>query len=178
MQEVINVAKMIGSPSALTREQGGLIFDAIVPKLKDGKIVTLDFGDVESIITPFLNVSIGKLYEKFSSKELEERLRAQNVFNLGDVEYAILETSGQLSVIQKPNKRNTIPEDFNIMPEYEGIPYDLVIDGEIMRENLQKIGKDETWLKKQLEPFKIKSEEALVVTFDGKGNIFCQKKET
>ena len=55
MQEVINVAKMIGSPSALTREQGGLIFDAIVPKLKDGKIVTLDFGDVESIITPFLN---------------------------------------------------------------------------------------------------------------------------
>lgn len=105
-------------------------------------------------------------------------MRAQNVFNLGDVEYAILETSGQLSVIQKPNKRNTIPEDFNIMPEYEGIPYDLVIDGEIMRENLQKIGKDEIWLKKQLEPFKIRSEEALVVTFDGKGNIFCQKKET
>ena len=69
---------MIGSPSALTREQGGLIFDAIVPKLKDGKIVTLDFGDVESIITPFLNVSIGKLYEKFSSKELEERLRIVN----------------------------------------------------------------------------------------------------
>ena len=94
------------------------------------------------------------------------------------MEYAILETSGQLSVIQKPNKRNTIPEDFNIMPEYEGIPYDLVIDGEIMRENLQKIGKDETWLKKQLEQFKIKSEEAIVVTFDGKGNIFCQKKET
>ena len=44
------------------------------------------------------------------------------------VEYAILETSGQVTVIQKPNKRTTTPEDFNIMPEYEGIAYDLVVD--------------------------------------------------
>lgn len=115
--------------------------------------------------------------ERFTINELEERLRAANIINLGDVEYAILETSGQLTVIPKPNKRTTTPEDFNIEPEYEGIPYDLVIDGEIMRQNLQKIGKDENWLKKQLEKFNIKSEEALVVTFDGKGNIFCQKKE-
>lgn len=115
--------------------------------------------------------------ERFTINELEERLRAANIINLGDVEYAILETSGQLTVIPKPNKRTTTPEDFNIKPEYEGIPYDLVVDGEIMRQNLQKIGKDENWLKKQLEKFNIKSEEALVVTFDGKGNIFCQKKE-
>lgn len=115
--------------------------------------------------------------ERFTINELEERLRGANIMNLGDVEYAILETSGQITVIPKPNKRTTIPEDFNIEPEYEGIPYDLVIDGEIMRKNLLKIGKDEIWLKKQLEKFNIKSEEALVVTFDGKGNIFCQKKE-
>ena len=38
----------------------------------------------------------------------------------------------------EPNKRNAIPEDFGIMPEYEGLPYDLVVDGEIMRENLKK----------------------------------------
>ena len=71
--------------------------------------------------------------ERFTINELEERLRGNNIYNLGDVEYAILETSGQVTVIQKPNKRNTIPEDFNIMPEYEGIPYDLVIDGKIMK---------------------------------------------
>lgn len=61
--------------------------------------------------------------------------------NLGDVEYAILETSGQVTVIQKPEKRNTIPEDFNIVPEYEGIPYDLVVDGKVMNKNLKAIGK-------------------------------------
>lgn len=115
--------------------------------------------------------------ERFTINELEERLRGNNVVNLGDVEYAILETSGQVTVIQKPGKRNTIPEDFNIEPEYEGIPYDLVIDGKIMYKNLEALGKNYTWLKKQVEKFKIKPEEALVVTLDGKGQIFCQKKE-
>ena len=115
--------------------------------------------------------------EKFTINELQERLRQNNIFNLGDVEYAILETSGELSVIQKPEKRNTIPEDFGILPEYEGIPYDLVIDGKVMYENLKAIGKDYNWLLKQTKTFKIKPEEALVITFDGKGQIFCQEKE-
>ena len=116
--------------------------------------------------------------ERFTINELEERLRTDNVFNFGDVEYAILETSGQVTVIQKPEKRNTIPEDFNITPEYEGIPYDLVIDGKVMEKNLQQIGKDYNWLLIEVEKFGFKPEEALLVTYDGKGQIFCQKKET
>lgn len=115
--------------------------------------------------------------ERFTINELEERLRGNNINNIGDVEYAILETSGQLTVIQKPNKRNTIPEDFNIMPDYEGISYDLVIDGVIMRENLQKIGRNYEWLKKAVQKFGFNPEEALIVTLDGKGQIFCQKKD-
>ena len=115
--------------------------------------------------------------ERFTINELEERLRGNNVVNLGDVEYAILETSGQVTVIQKPEKRNTIPEDFNIVPEYEGIPYDLVVDGKVMNKNLKAIGKNYNWLKKQVDKFGMKPEEALVVTIDGKGQIFCQKKE-
>lgn len=115
--------------------------------------------------------------EKITINELEERLRQNDIFAIGDVEYAILETNGQLSVIQKPEKRNTIPEDFNIVPEYEGIPYDLVLDGKIMHDNLRKIGKNYTWLKKETEKFNMNPEEALVITFDGKGQIFCQRKE-
>ena len=114
--------------------------------------------------------------EKFTINELQERLRQNNIFNLGDVEYAILETSGQVTVIQKPEKRNAIPEDFNILPDYEGIPYDLVIDGKVMHENLKAIGKDYNWLKKEAKKFNIKPEEALVITYDAKEQIFCQKK--
>ena len=113
--------------------------------------------------------------ERFTINELEERIRSQNVNNLGDVEYAILETSGQITVIEKPNKRNTIPEDFGIMPEYEGIAYDLVIDGKIMKQNLKILGKNYNWLKKEVNKFGMEPENALVVTIDGKGNFFCQE---
>ena len=114
--------------------------------------------------------------ERFTINELQERLRNNNVVNISDVEYAILETSGQVTVIQKPNKRTTIPEDFNIMPEYEGIPYDLVVDGKIMHDNLKALGKNYSWLKKEVNKFKINPEEALLVTIDGRGQIFCQAK--
>ncbi len=112
--------------------------------------------------------------ERFTINELEERLRDNNIFNIGDVEYAILETSGQVTVIPKPSKRNTIPEDFNIEPKYEGISYDLVVDGKVMHKNLEKIGKNYIWLKKQTEKFGIKPEEALIVTIDGDNQFFCQ----
>ena len=115
--------------------------------------------------------------ERFTINELQERLRANNINNLADVEYAILETSGQVSIIQKPNKRTTIPEDFNIMPEYEGISYDLVVDGKIMNDNLKILNKTYGWLKKEVNKFNIEPEEALLVTVNAKGDIFCQKKE-
>ena len=115
--------------------------------------------------------------ERFTINELQEKLRGNGVVNLGDVEYAILETSGDVTVIQKPDKRTTIPADFNIMPEYEGIPYDLIIDGKIMEKNLKAIGKNYVWLDKQVKKFGIKPEEALIVTIDGKGQRKRKKKE-
>lgn len=115
--------------------------------------------------------------ERFTINELQERLRTNGVMSLGDVEYAILETSGDLSVVQKPNKRTTTPEDFNIEPEYEGIPYDLVIDTKVQHDNLKILGKNYKWLEKEVKKFGFTPEEALIVTLDGKGTMFCQKKE-
>ena len=132
---------------------------------------------------PSLLIYRGKIDEKVLKKEritineLQERLRKDSIFSLADVEYAILETSGDVTVIQKPDKRTVIPQDLNIMPEYEGIPYDLIIDGKIMDENLKAIGKDKIWLEKELKKFDAKFENTLVATIDGKGSIFCQKKE-
>ncbi len=115
--------------------------------------------------------------ERFTINELEERLRDNNIFNIGDVEYAVLETSGQVTVIPKPNKRPTVPEDFNIEPKYEGIPYDLVVDGKVMYKNLEKLGKNYVWLQRQTEKFGIKPEEALIVTIDGNNQFYCQPIE-
>lgn len=115
--------------------------------------------------------------EKFTINELEERLRGKDVMNLADVEYAILETSGEISVILKPEKRGAIPEDFGITPEYEGMAYDLVIDGQVMYHNLKVLGRNYEWLKNELKKLNMKPEETLVATIDGGGSIFAQKKE-
>ena len=115
--------------------------------------------------------------ERYTINELQERLRGKDVFNIGDVEYAILETSGEINVILKPEKRNPTLEDMNIKPEYDGIAYDLVVDGVIQRDNLTKIKKDYKWLESEVSKFGFEPEQALVVTIDASGKIFCQKKE-
>ena len=186
------ISIMIADLASIPMTEIGIpIFNGIIPIL--GllvmhliiSVVNLKSLKAREIICGKPNILIyrGKINEKalkkerFTINELQERLRGNNVVNLGDVEYAILETSGEVTVIQKPEKRNTIPEDFNIVPDYEGISYDLVVDGKIMDENLKKLGKNYQWLKKQVEKFNIRPEEALVVTIDGKGQIFCQEKE-
>jgi uncharacterized membrane protein YcaP (DUF421 family) len=97
------------------------------------------------------------------------------VFDLGDVEYAILETNGELTVIPKPGKKNVTVEDMGIEAKYSGLPYDLVIDGVILEENLQKISKDKKWLETEVSKFGFKPSEALVVTLNGDGAMYCQK---
>lgn len=115
--------------------------------------------------------------ENFTINELQERLRGNNVTSLSDVEYAILETSGEVTIIPKPEKRPVTLEDMNLKAKYQGIPYELVIDGNIMEDNLKKIGKNYVWLKKEVEKFGYSPEEALIVTLDANGEIFSQKRE-
>lgn len=184
----IMIADLAATPMA---ESGVPITNGIMPIL--GllvmhliiSIINIKSTKVRQIICgkPSLLIFRGKIdqkvlkKERFTINELEERLRDNNIFNIGDVEYAILETSGQVTVIPKPNKRPTTPEDFNIEPRYEGIPYDLVVDGKVEYENLKKIGKDYKWLQKQTEKFGIKPEQALIVTIDGDNKFFCQAIE-
>ena len=84
---------------------------------------------------------------------------------------------GQVTVISKPEKRVVTLEDMNLEAKYQGIPYELVIDGNIMEENLKKIGKNYVWLKNEVKKFGYLPEEALVVTIDANGEIFSQKKD-
>lgn len=117
------------------------------------------------------------ILENYTINELQERLRVNNISNISDVEYAILETSGEISVIMKSEKRNVCLKDLGINPEYEDISYDLVIDGKIMVDNLEKIGKDYNWLENEVSKFNMKPEDALIVILNGDNTLYCQKKD-
>lgn len=114
--------------------------------------------------------------ENFTINELQERLRVNDVNNISDVEYAILETSGQISVILKSEKSPVTCEDLNLPVNKTKISYDLILDGRIMNDNLKKIEKDQKWLEKEISKFNMLPTEALIFVLNGDGTYFCQKK--
>lgn len=115
--------------------------------------------------------------ENFTINELQERLRVNNINSLADVEYVILETSGQISVIPKSDKRPTTPGDFGMNIENAGISYDLVIDGKVMYDNLKKINKSYEWLKNEVVKYDLLPEQALLVVLNPDKTLYYQKMQ-
>ena len=74
----INVAEKIGAPSALTQEQGNIIYNEIVSAIEKKNPILLDFEQVESMISAFLNNAIGQLYGKYTSQQISEFLKIIN----------------------------------------------------------------------------------------------------
>ena len=107
--------------------------------------------------TPSILMNDGKIYRdnlKKSKLDLSEFMllcREQGYFNLSEIEYAIFEHNGKLSILPKASSRPVTPEDLNIptKPTYIGV--EVIMDGRIMGENLSRMGRDEKWLKKQIE---------------------------
>jgi len=134
--------------------------------------------------TPVVLIESGKIVEKemqrsrYNINDLLEELRAKNFPSISDVEFAILETSGHLSVIPKSQKRPLAPQDLNLPTQYEGLPLALVIDGRVMDKNLQKAQLSPGWLKSELDKFGIKSaKDVLFASLDTEGKLYYQAKE-
>lgn len=78
--------------------------------------------------------------------DLLEQLRQNGVTDISEVDAAVLEPSGMLSVLQSADKRPATPSDLNITVQPVSLPYTLILDGKVNRMNLHKAGKDEKWL--------------------------------
>ncbi len=133
--------------------------------------------------SPTVLISKGQILEKemkrlrFNIDDLMEELRSSGYPNILEVEYAIIESNGNLSVIPKSNKRPLTPEDMGITPQYEGIPYLLISDGTINKDAIQNAGVSIEWLISHLNEFDIHSiEDVFVASVDSAGNFFVQKK--
>lgn len=106
---------------------------------------------------PTIVIHNGKIMEECCAKmqynldELLMQLREKNVFDIGDVEFAILEPSGALSVQLKSQAKPVTKADLSIQSGYEGVSVELVMDGEVIHQNLQQVGLDEQWLLDQLK---------------------------
>jgi len=133
---------------------------------------------------PTIVVQNGKIMEKnmkqirYNVDDLLTQLREKGVFNISDVEFAVLEPNGQLSVLLKSQKKPVTREDLQIPSQYEGMSSEIIVDGEVVYQNLQQNNLDEAWLINELQKQGIKSpREVLLASLDSQGNLYVDKKK-
>jgi len=133
---------------------------------------------------PNIIIENGKIIEKelaklrFNLNDLLEQLRVKGYPDIKDVEIAILETEGQLSVIPKSIKRPLTPQDLNISVKQEKLPITLIIDGEIIKENLPIANMTEKDLLYTLSNNNIQDyKQVLFAAIDSSGSFFFQEKQ-
>lgn len=125
----------------------------------------------------------GKIDQKAMAKnrltldELGECLRRNNILNVEDVKYAILETNGQLSTFPYPQYAPLTPKDMNKKPQELEYPVTVISCGRVMKENLTSVGKDEEWLRQQLFQANLTQKDVFLLTATGSGQVHIVKKE-
>jgi uncharacterized membrane protein YcaP (DUF421 family) len=131
---------------------------------------------------PTIVIMNGKIMEnvlrkmKFRVTDILELLRNQGVFNLNEVDYAIIESNGKLSVLKKPEYLPLTPKDMNIPVKATGISTELIYDGVIVEQNLRQMNKDVKWLKDQLKKHGIKDvSEVFLATLNDAGDLYIDK---
>ena len=106
--------------------------------------------------TPTILMNNGKIYRenlkkaKLDLSEFMVMCRQQGFFNLNDIQTAVFEFNGKLSILPVSKKRPANPGDLDLSPAPEYIQTELIMDGRILDENLKRMGLDDKWLQKQL----------------------------
>jgi uncharacterized membrane protein YcaP (DUF421 family) len=116
--------------------------------------------------------------QKYNINDLMEELRLKGYHNINDIEFAILESSGQISIIPKLDAANVTRKDLNIKGGRNIIPVTLILDGKLNIKNLNYINKSEKWLYDKLKENKISSAKDVFIAYlDSEGNFHLQKNK-
>lgn len=106
--------------------------------------------------TPTIVIQNGKILKnslkkiKFDINDLLEECRGNGYFDIGEIEYALMEANGKLSILPKGENLPVTVKDMNLKPKLQGLCANVIIDSKIMSNNLKIINKTEEWLKHEL----------------------------
>lgn len=131
-------------------------------------VVIIDNGKIQDQNLKRLRLALG---------DLLSLLRKNKVFNISDVEYALIENTGEISILLKTQKQPVTPSNLKIPTSYQGLTKDLIIDGSILHKNLHAVQLDEVWLQNQLEQQGIKSASSVFfAAIDSAGKLYVSLK--
>jgi uncharacterized membrane protein YcaP (DUF421 family) len=132
---------------------------------------------------PVVLVHNGKILEHnmaksgYNMENLMMQLRERDAFDIREVEFAIAETDGYLTVLKKSQNRPVTPADLGIDTKYEGIPSEIIVDGQVIHQNLKQNHLDEAWLIARLQSMGYNSpQEIPYASLDSEGNLYVDDK--
>ena len=131
---------------------------------------------------PTVVIMNGKIMEgamrklRYRASDLMEQLRVKDVFDIGEVEFAILETNGTLSVLRKTQFQPVTRSDMNVSAQYQGIGTELIYSGVVFDQNLKQVHLDRSWLDAELRKKGIHdSRDVFLAVLDTSGNLYVDK---
>lgn len=131
---------------------------------------------------PTIVIMNGKIMENVLRKmqyrvsDIMELLRNKDIFDLNEVDFAIIEPNGQLSVLKKAEYEPLTAKDMNITKKSSGISTELIYDGILIEENLRQLNKDKKWLVNQLKAQGIKDiSDVFLATLNPGGSLYVDK---
>lgn len=186
------VTMLVANLASIPMQDTGIpLFSGLVPILTVlGLELTLSGLLLRSIVLrkflcgkPVILIDNGKISEENLRKtrvtldELTGHLRQKDVLDIRQVQYAILETDGTLSVFPYPEHTPASAADAGIPVPKQYLPITLIQDGQLLSENLQKSGRDEAWLEKELSRHGARCATTLYMTVDAEGTVVWLGKE-
>jgi len=114
---------------------------------------------------------------RMTVSDLISALRQKDVFDISQISYAIFETNGQISVLLKPENRNSTAADVNVYPKDKGMPFAVICDGEIIEDMVKESGYDISKIRKFVLSSKIPTEKILVMSVDSDGIAYIAGKD-
>ena len=132
---------------------------------------------------PVILIDNGKILQenlksaRINLDELTGQLRAKDVLDIRTVQFAILETSGDLSVFPYPKEKPASAKDAGVQATGQHLPVTVVEDGYLSRENLERAKKDEKWLEKVLSQHNCGIQDTFLLTVDESGQVVWLGKE-
>ncbi|MBX0354542.1 DUF421 domain-containing protein [Bacillus toyonensis] len=109
--------------------------------------------------------------EKYTSDELLELLRGKNAFSVADVEFAVLEPSGELNVLLKKDRQPLTAKDVGLKLPNEKEPQTVIMDGNVLDEPLSSSGHNRAWLHSELEKLGVVIENVFLGQVDSYGQL-------
>ncbi len=133
---------------------------------------------------PLVIIQNGKIYEKnmrkirYNVDDLLMQLREKGVFNMSQVEFAIIEPHGQLSVLKKSQFLPVTPGDLNIPTKYQGVSSEIIRDGKIVEQNLKQNSLSHEWLYNELAARNIRNiRNVFLASLSTDGNLYVDLRD-